>query len=67
MATQRGNFIWYDVMTSEPTAATSFYSDVIGWDAQEYRDGERAPLSEAEPLGEASKLFDPRPFEAARS
>ena len=32
----RGNFIWYDVMTSEPKAATSFYSDVIGWDAQEY-------------------------------
>src|SRR5258708_33825587 len=36
MAAQRGNFIWYDVMTSEPKAATSFYSDVIGWDAQEY-------------------------------
>jgi predicted enzyme related to lactoylglutathione lyase len=36
MAAQRGNFIWYDVMTSEPTAATSFYGDVIGWDAQEY-------------------------------
>ena len=32
----RGNFIWYDVMTSEPKAATSFYSGVIGWDAQEY-------------------------------
>jgi predicted enzyme related to lactoylglutathione lyase len=36
MAAQRGNFIWYDVMTSEPKAATSFYGDVIGWDAQEY-------------------------------
>ena len=36
MAAQRGNFIWYDVMTSEPKAATSFYSDVIGWDAHEY-------------------------------
>jgi predicted enzyme related to lactoylglutathione lyase len=36
MAAQRGNFVWYDVMTSEPKAATSFYSDVIGWDAQEY-------------------------------
>jgi uncharacterized protein len=32
----RGNFVWYDVMTSEPKAAASFYSDVIGWDAQEY-------------------------------
>jgi uncharacterized protein len=36
MPSQRGKFIWYDVMTNDPKAATSFYSDVIGWDAQEY-------------------------------
>ena len=36
MATQRGKFVWYDVMTSEPKDGASFYSDVIGWDAQEY-------------------------------
>jgi predicted enzyme related to lactoylglutathione lyase len=34
--TQRGNFVWYDVMTSDPKAATSFYRHVIGWDAQEF-------------------------------
>jgi predicted enzyme related to lactoylglutathione lyase len=36
MATPRGKFIWYDVMTSDTKAAAEFYSDVIGWNAQEY-------------------------------
>src|SRR5262249_8689879 len=36
MSAPRGKFIWYDVMTSDTKAATAFYSDVIGWDAQEH-------------------------------
>jgi predicted enzyme related to lactoylglutathione lyase len=36
MPAPRGTFIWYDVMTSDTKAATSFYRDVIGWDAQEH-------------------------------
>ena len=36
MTTPRGKFIWYDVMTSDTKAATAFYRDVIGWDAQEH-------------------------------
>jgi predicted enzyme related to lactoylglutathione lyase len=36
MPAPRGKFIWYDVMTSEPKAATAFYSDVIGWNAHEH-------------------------------
>ena len=36
MPARPGNFIWYDVMTSDTKAATAFYSDVIGWTAQEY-------------------------------
>jgi len=36
MPAPRGSFIWYDVMTSDPKAAASFYSDVIGWNAQEH-------------------------------
>ena len=36
MPAPSGQFIWYDVMTNDPKAATSFYSDVIGWEAQEY-------------------------------
>jgi predicted enzyme related to lactoylglutathione lyase len=36
MAGTRGKFIWYDVMTNETKAGASFYSDVIGWGAQEH-------------------------------
>ena len=36
MPAPRGKFIWYDVITSDTKAATAFYSDVIGWDAQEH-------------------------------
>src|SRR5258706_12439168 len=36
MSATRGKFIWYDVMTSDTKAATAFYSQVIGWDAQEH-------------------------------
>ena len=36
MATPRGKFIWYDVMTPDPKAAAKFYADVIGWTAQEH-------------------------------
>ena len=36
MSASRGTFIWYDVMTSDTKAATAFYSDVIGWDAQDH-------------------------------
>jgi predicted enzyme related to lactoylglutathione lyase len=37
MATPRGKFIWYDVMTTDTSAAAAFYSDVIGWSAQEHQ------------------------------
>jgi predicted enzyme related to lactoylglutathione lyase len=36
MAAPNGNFIWYDVLTNDTKAATAFYKDVIGWEAQEY-------------------------------
>jgi len=36
MAGSRGKFIWYDLMTPDPKAAAKFYSEVIGWSAQEH-------------------------------
>lgn len=36
MASPRGKFIWYDVMTSDPKAGAAFYSHVVGWSAQEF-------------------------------
>ena len=35
MPVSPGQFIWYDVMTSDVKAATSFYQGVVGWDAKD--------------------------------
>lgn len=34
-----GRFVWYDLMTSDPKAATSFYGEVIGWKTQPFGAG----------------------------
>jgi len=31
MSTPAGRFIWYELMTPDPDAATGFYRDVVGW------------------------------------
>ncbi|MDB5651640.1 MAG: hypothetical protein JWL62_3160 [Hyphomicrobiales bacterium] len=31
MSPFKGNFVWYDLMTTDPKAAEAFYSAVIGW------------------------------------
>jgi predicted enzyme related to lactoylglutathione lyase len=35
MAKNHGNFLWYDVMTTDTKAAAAFYSDVVGWRASD--------------------------------
>lgn len=35
MSTSHGNFVWYDVMTTDTKAAESFYRAVMGWDARD--------------------------------
>ncbi len=32
-------FFWYELMTSDPKAATAFYSDVVGWKPQAFGEG----------------------------
>ncbi len=34
MSAYHGKFVWYEVMTSDMTAAEAFYRNVIGWDAK---------------------------------
>lgn len=34
MANQHGDFIWYELMTSDADGARDFYSAVVGWDIQ---------------------------------
>ena len=35
----RGRFVWYDLMTSDPTAAADFYSGITGWGTQQWDGG----------------------------
>ena len=35
MFSSKGKFAWYELMTSDTKAASKFYSDVVGWTAQE--------------------------------
>lgn len=32
------SFFWYELMTSDPKAATAFYADVVGWTPRSYDD-----------------------------
>lgn len=34
----RGSFVWYDLMTTDPAAAQDFYKRVIGWQTQRFGD-----------------------------
>lgn len=36
MADDRGRFVWYDLMTSDPTKAEAFYTKVMGWGTQPF-------------------------------
>ena len=40
----RGRFVLYELMTSDPTAARSFYSQLTGWSTQEW-DGAQMPYT----------------------
>ena len=35
MPNSHNNFVWYDLMTTDPKAAEAFYSNVVGWRAQD--------------------------------
>ena len=34
----QGNFVWYELMTTDTKAAQAFYADVVGWKAQDAGD-----------------------------
>jgi len=39
MSESQGNFVWYELMTSDVTGAIRFYEDVVGWGTQAYAGG----------------------------
>jgi predicted enzyme related to lactoylglutathione lyase len=40
MSDSQGNFVWYELATSDVDGAKKFYKDVIGWGAQAFPGGE---------------------------
>ncbi len=66
MATPRGKFIWYDVMTTDTKAAAKFYGDVIGWSAQEHpmADGGTYTIFTKGPVMVAGLMAIPEPMRA---
>ncbi len=42
MSDSKGNFVWYELVTSNMAAAEGFYGKVVGWDAQAF-DGSGGP------------------------
>lgn len=41
MANKQGDFIWYELMTSDADAAEKFYAKVIGWSARDAVEGDK--------------------------
>ena len=37
-STSRGSFVWHELMTSDPQAAIGFYTKVIGWGTEVFKD-----------------------------
>ena len=42
MAKPAGGFIWYELMTTDPEAATKFYGEVVGWKIADHSEIGRA-------------------------
>ena len=40
MSDSQGNFVWYELMTSDVNGAIRFYKDVVGWGTQVFEGGE---------------------------
>ncbi len=37
--TNSGRFVWYELMTTDPSAAVAFYGHVVGWKTQPFGEG----------------------------
>lgn len=55
-----GDFVWYELITSDPKAAIDFYSEVIGWKTERFGDVDGVDykmwLASQGPLGGVMKL-----------
>lgn len=55
----RGRFVWYELLTSDPKAAMAFYPDVTGWKTQHWEEGNYTMwVGSQGPLGGVTQLPD---------
>jgi uncharacterized protein len=56
----KGNFVWYENLTSDPKAAMAFYTEVVGWKTQPFGEntGYTMWVGSQGPLGGVMKLPD---------
>lgn len=67
--TNTGRFVWYELLTSDPAAAITFYKDVIGWTTQAFGGegyqmfvGSQGPVGGVTLLPEPAKQMGAPPF-----
>ncbi len=68
MSDSQGNFVWYELTTTDPKGAAAFYGDVIGWKTQAFEGGPytllmngAAAIGGLVPLDDAAKKSGTRP------
>jgi predicted enzyme related to lactoylglutathione lyase len=52
----RGSFVWYELLTSDPSKALDFYTEVVGWTTQPFAPEYTMFLGSQGPIGGATKL-----------
>jgi predicted enzyme related to lactoylglutathione lyase len=67
--TNTGRLVWYELLTSDPTAAIAFYTHVVGWKAERFGDsdytmwtGSQGPLGGVTQLPEQAKQMGAPPY-----
>jgi predicted enzyme related to lactoylglutathione lyase len=68
--TNPGRFVWYELLTSDPSAAIAFYGDVVGWKTEPFGDagdytmwvGAQGPLGGVALLPAAAKQMGAPPY-----
>ena len=54
--TSTGQFVWYELLAANPAAAIGFYTEVVGWGTQPFRDGYTFWKGTQGPLGGTMQL-----------
>jgi predicted enzyme related to lactoylglutathione lyase len=58
MTDTQGNFVWYELMTSDVKGASDFYKHVIGWGTQLFNDSYLMWTASGTPIGGVMSLDD---------